>query len=439
MGQMRASEAEKQRPSSGRYGLGISDRLSLDGPSGYDLSGSGASGGLFGGSYNSIFTGESYEVAGGGSGLGLRDGSDITTYALGERPELGAPIPIAPPDNPEQRAYDLERLDYQSRFGQPGDSYDQMLASYYGDGALAEGRSSMRAFWGGLQDDAAASGSFLKYAGAGMMGWLGDVGYSAAEMGAAMYDRPGSATLGALKAATLNFGPDAFNGLTNLTKTSLNGFSLLAESTFAPEGTFAGFRDSDPYNISLLAPYANQAEGGGALLANLGMGVGLAKYGGYNVRSPIIPVGAGELGSMGIKGFQAPFIAPELSISDDLFAAAAGPNGKTYSVAFQTQLKPGSYPGVSRGRHFQESNENLLRLMESDATYAQSIRGLGIDIQRTPTGLAPRTSPSGWTWHHAPETGVMQLVPRSQHAPGSIFWDTLHPGGVGGYSIWGGG
>jgi hypothetical protein len=45
-------------------------------------------------------------------------------------------------------------------------------------------------------------------------------------------------------------------------------------------------------------------------------------------------------------------------------------------------------------------------------------------------------SPSGWTWHHSPEPGVMQLVPRIQHTPGSEFWHLLHGNGNGGYHLW---
>lgn len=71
------------------------------------------------------------------------------------------------------------------------------------------------------------------------------------------------------------------------------------------------------------------------------------------------------------------------------------------------------------------------------AGLASSMQQLGVNLSRTATGLAPRTSPAGWTWHHAPEAGIMQSVPRIQHAPGSIFQNALHPGGVGGYSIWG--
>ncbi len=112
-------------------------------------------------------------------------------------------------------------------------------------------------------------------------------------------------------------------------------------------------------------------------------------------------------------------------------------NGKFYSIAFETEISATSYPGVSRGRHFQEANSALLNAMEKNPQFSQMIQQLGINLERTATGLAPRTSPSGWTWHHAAEPGVMQLVPRTQHTPGSIFWDSLHPGGQGGYSIWG--
>jgi hypothetical protein len=117
--------------------------------------------------------------------------------------------------------------------------------------------------------------------------------------------------------------------------------------------------------------------------------------------------------------------------------AARTASGDFYSVAFETTLKPTSYPGVLRPAHFQEANEALLTAMENDPQLAEMMENLGVDLERTPTGLAPRTSPTGWTWHHAQQPGVMQLVPRSQHAPGSIFQDVFHPGGQGGYSIWG--
>jgi len=118
-------------------------------------------------------------------------------------------------------------------------------------------------------------------------------------------------------------------------------------------------------------------------------------------------------------------------------SALAVPTGQRYSVAFDTELKATSYPGVSRGLHFREANEALLQAMEGDARLAQMMRSLGVNLKRTATGAAPRTPPSGWSWHHSVQPGVMQLVPRAQHTSGSIFWDTFHPGGHGGYAIWG--
>jgi hypothetical protein len=110
--------------------------------------------------------------------------------------------------------------------------------------------------------------------------------------------------------------------------------------------------------------------------------------------------------------------------------------GKFYSVAFEMKLKLSSLRR-SRPFHVQEANEALLRAMESDPDFAQAMQELKIILERTPTGLAPRRPPAGWTWHHAEEPGVMQLVRRSQHKPGTIFQGVLHPKGGGGYSRWG--
>jgi hypothetical protein len=108
-----------------------------------------------------------------------------------------------------------------------------------------------------------------------------------------------------------------------------------------------------------------------------------------------------------------------------------------YSVAFEAKLKSSSYPGVSRQKHNQEGNEKLLKAIKNDPQLASMMKDLGINISRTSTGLAPRTPPSGWVWHHETGVGVLRLVPKEQHTIGSSFWDVLHPGGRGGYSIWG--
>ncbi len=54
------------------------------------------------------------------------------------------------------------------------------------------------------------------------------------------------------------------------------------------------------------------------------------------------------------------------------------------------------------------------------------MRENGIDLQRTPRGLAPEAAPRGWTWHHADEPGLMQLVKRSEHEAG-MFRRVFHP------------
>ena len=150
-------------------------------------------------------------------------------------------------------------------------------------------------------------------------------------------------------------------------------------------------------------------------------------------------VGAGGLAA--IAGIVGRRNGGALGPGDGLSVAAKGaghpPKPRAYSTAFEMQLKPTSYPGVSRARHFQEANEQLLRAMEGDAAFASQMKELGVNLERTSTGLAPRTPPAGWAWHHDAAGGVMRLVPSSQHTPGSPFWDVLHPGGPGGFSIWG--
>ena len=100
-----------------------------------------------------------------------------------------------------------------------------------------------------------------------------------------------------------------------------------------------------------------------------------------------------------------------------------------YSTVYEMKLKETSYPGTSRARHFQEANENLLRQMENDSTFKKVVEDMGVKLERTPTGLAPRKPPEGFTWHHERESGLMRLVPRSQHTPGSSYWKVLHPDG----------
>lgn len=111
------------------------------------------------------------------------------------------------------------------------------------------------------------------------------------------------------------------------------------------------------------------------------------------------------------------------------------PTGKFYSVAYEMSLKKTSYPGVTRYMHFKEANIALESAMKSNPLLSD----LGIIVPKTASGGINGISPVNWVWHHDINAGVMQLVPKSQHPniPGGIFWETMHPGRKGGYSIWG--
>lgn len=111
------------------------------------------------------------------------------------------------------------------------------------------------------------------------------------------------------------------------------------------------------------------------------------------------------------------------------------PSGAYYSVAFEMELAKTSYPGVTRYMHFKEANIALDKSMQTNPM----LKELGITVPRSASGSIIGTSPSNWVWHHNVKGGVMQLVPKSQHPniPGGIFWETMHPGGKGGFSIWG--
>ena len=118
-------------------------------------------------------------------------------------------------------------------------------------------------------------------------------------------------------------------------------------------------------------------------------------------------------------------------------APKAVPDGKYYSVAYEMKLNPKSYPGKSSYMYFKEANLSLEGTMRSNS----GLSNLGISVPKSSAGSVIGKSPAGWVWHHDVGAGTMQLVPKVQHPniPGGIFWETLHPGGKGGMSIWGGG
>lgn len=116
-------------------------------------------------------------------------------------------------------------------------------------------------------------------------------------------------------------------------------------------------------------------------------------------------------------------------------AQPATPSGNHYSVAYHMKLDPADW-GRSDKVHFNRANAALDAAIQSDPHFAALMEELIPGVSNTVSRVNGRDTPDGWTWHHAIEPGVMQLVPSEQHTAGSIFWDTFHPGGVGGYALW---
>ena len=125
---------------------------------------------------------------------------------------------------------------------------------------------------------------------------------------------------------------------------------------------------------------------------------------------------------------------------NSVFGAAASTtaeaSGSVYSVAYQTTLSSELFPGGSYYGHFKAANTSLSNAMASDAAFSSSMSSLGVSIPRSATGTILGKSPTNWVWHHSVETGVMQLVPKTQHTSGSLFWNTMHPNGLGGMATW---
>ncbi|MER7541243.1 polymorphic toxin-type HINT domain-containing protein [Streptomyces sp. NPDC097704] len=122
-------------------------------------------------------------------------------------------------------------------------------------------------------------------------------------------------------------------------------------------------------------------------------------------------------------------------------ACACGGGPRAYSVAFEMTLDAADF-GRSRSTHFRRANEALDMALQSDAGFARSMERLIPGISAAVSSRGGRRTPAGWTWQHEPASnvsgrqGVMSLVPRSQHDPGSLWQHLLHPGGSGGYSEW---
>lgn len=183
----------------------------------------------------------------------------------------------------------------------------------------------MNAYWADVSDAGVKEGSFVKYVAGQTLQKLGNVGYSLAEMARGVSQQPDQAMAGGVK-SLVNLGPDTFNAATHLVKTSADGYTLLAEKLGAGDGTFAGFRDSKPLQITPLATYDNPAQAGGALLTQAALGVGMAKYGAYRIEPDL-----GTPGTLYANPIPLKLAPPDLAV--DATAAATSVSGETSATA----------------------------------------------------------------------------------------------------------
>jgi hypothetical protein len=154
-------------------------------------------------------------------------------------------------------------------------------------------------------------------------------------------------------------------------------------------------------------------------------------------------VGAGTVFKLGAKGVDlAKGVVLGAEAAEAAVAAEVG-SGRAYSVLFEMHMDlPNAIGDGTRNFHNILANQALADGMAANAEFGASIRQFIPDIGAS--GRMTGTPGAGWTWHHAPETGVMQLVPTVQHmAPGPIqgllhpFPTSVGPTGGGGFQVWG--
>jgi hypothetical protein len=142
-------------------------------------------------------------------------------------------------------------------------------------------------------------------------------------------------------------------------------------------------------------------------VAALSIGGATTEFNASINRDWLLPTGAGTAGAKFLFGgmktmlpvlaagvrTEARVLTAEMQMGEVAANTGAVADGSIYSTTFQTTLRSTLYPGASRAAHFQEANGALLQAMEGSTEVAARMQGLGINVQRTATGLAPRQSP----------------------------------------------
>ncbi len=160
----------------------------------------------------------------------------------------------------------IDKLKSMPLGAEPTSKLDQIKAN------LQEAKTDAKSYWEGISDKGVENGSFIQYAAGQVMGTIASGSYSVLNSGIEAGQNPKDAGIGVIK-GVVNFGPNAFNGATNLTKTAADGLTLLAEEGgLVKNNTFKDFRSTQPYNIETLTKPKNDAEAFGAGAVDLASG-----------------------------------------------------------------------------------------------------------------------------------------------------------------------
>ena len=128
-------------------------------------------------------------------------------------------------------------------------------------------------------------------------------------------------------------------------------------------------------------------------------------------------------------------------VHNEYHTGPAAPGSEPYHYAYEAVLDQVDL-GRSRRVHFNRSNAQLEEALRADPDFAAAMDQVSPGILGRVSSGGGRRNPLNFTWHHEPTSnvggtpGVMRLVPREEHTPGSDFWKSLHPDGYGGYAEW---
>lgn len=112
-----------------------------------------------------------------------------------------------------------------------------------------------------------------------------------------------------------------------------------------------------------------------------------------------------------------------------------GRNAGEYHTFYEYELDIKDYM-KSDSVQFRKANKALIEKMNSDSNFKKQILSAHPEMKQWLDNPNLSNSPTGYTWHHYEQEGILRLADRSDH---SHNFGIYHPTGKGGRDIWGGG